>query len=99
MLHVTQARVPPPSSWCSRPDPAAVSSAARTAAVLSGEYFARSAALRPAIVRQQLFFPDRRLLQFDCGKLQVDTMHCHLVWACLCSVNYTSSSQSCSVAP
>ncbi|KAL0043449.1 hypothetical protein WJX79_004963 [Trebouxia sp. C0005] len=25
---------------------------------------------RTAIVRRQLFFPDRRLLQFDCGKLQ-----------------------------
>jgi len=26
--------------------------------------------LRAAAVRQQLFFPDRRLVQFDCGKLQ-----------------------------
>lgn len=26
--------------------------------------------LRSAAVRQQLFFPDRRLVQFDCGKLQ-----------------------------
>lgn len=26
--------------------------------------------LRPVIVRRQLFFPDRRLIQFDCGKLQ-----------------------------
>jgi hypothetical protein len=26
--------------------------------------------LRPVVVRRQLFFPDRRLLQFDCGKLQ-----------------------------
>ena len=25
---------------------------------------------RKALVRQQLFFPDRRLVQFDCGKLQ-----------------------------
>ena len=28
------------------------------------------APLRQASVRQQLFFPDRRLVQFDCGKLQ-----------------------------
>ena len=27
--------------------------------------------LRMAAVRRQLFFPDRRLVQFDCGKLQV----------------------------
>lgn len=26
--------------------------------------------IRPAIVRQQVYFPDRRLIQFDCGKLQ-----------------------------
>ncbi|KAL0404989.1 UNVERIFIED_CONTAM: protein PHOTOPERIOD-INDEPENDENT EARLY FLOWERING 1 [Sesamum radiatum] len=25
---------------------------------------------RPAIVRRQVYFPDRRLIQFDCGKLQ-----------------------------
>ncbi|KAL2924033.1 Protein PHOTOPERIOD-INDEPENDENT EARLY FLOWERING 1 [Bienertia sinuspersici] len=26
--------------------------------------------IRPALVRRQLYFPDRRLIQFDCGKLQ-----------------------------
>jgi SNF2 family DNA or RNA helicase len=26
--------------------------------------------LRTALVRRQAFFPDRRLLQYDCGKLQ-----------------------------
>ncbi|MCL7035706.1 hypothetical protein MKW94_020781, partial [Papaver nudicaule] len=26
--------------------------------------------IRPAIVRRQVYFPDRRLIQFDCGKLQ-----------------------------
>ncbi|XP_078444362.1 SNF2 domain-containing protein / helicase domain-containing protein isoform X2 [Wolffia australiana] len=26
--------------------------------------------LRPAMVRRQVYFPDRRLIQFDCGKLQ-----------------------------
>ena len=34
------------------------------------EWFARSRPLRTALVRQQVFFPDRRLIQFDCGKLQ-----------------------------
>lgn len=66
-----QARAAPPQAWCSRPDPSAVAEAARRTAALQAEVFARSAPLRTAIVRQQLFFPDRRLLQFDCGKLQV----------------------------
>lgn len=26
--------------------------------------------IRPAVVRRQVYFPDRRLIQFDCGKLQ-----------------------------
>ena len=40
------------------------------AAALQAEVFARSAPLRTALVRRQLFFPDRRLIQYDCGKLQ-----------------------------
>ena len=31
----------------------------------------RSVALQPVAVRQALFFPDKRLVQWDCGKLQV----------------------------
>jgi SNF2 family DNA or RNA helicase len=31
---------------------------------------AASMALQPAIIRSQLHFPDKRLLQYDCGKLQ-----------------------------
>jgi E1A-binding protein p400 len=34
------------------------------------EFFAKGGSLRTALVRKQLFFPDRRLLQYDCGKLQ-----------------------------
>ncbi|KAI4341268.1 hypothetical protein MLD38_026009 [Melastoma candidum] len=26
--------------------------------------------IRPAVVRRLVYFPDRRLIQFDCGKLQ-----------------------------
>ena len=29
------------------------------------------APMRPTIIRQSIFFPDKRLVQFDCGKLQV----------------------------
>ena len=51
------------------------------------EWFARSQPLRTALVRQQVFFPDRRLIQFDCGKLQASAPHDlravpfrHLIW-------------------
>jgi hypothetical protein len=33
-------------------------------------FFSKGGSLRTALVRKQLFFPDRRLLQYDCGKLQ-----------------------------
>jgi len=65
-----QARAPAPAVWCSRPDSSLAAEAARRAALVQREFARRSALLRPAIVRQQLFFPDRRLLQYDCGKLQ-----------------------------
>lgn len=67
----SQARAPAPAVWCSRPGPSVVAEAARRAAAAQAEFSARSGALRTAIVRQQLFFPDRRLIQYDCGKLQV----------------------------
>ena len=73
-VHV-QARAPAPAVWCSRPDSSAVAEAARGAALAQREFAARSALLRTAIVRQQLFFPDRRLIQYDCGKLQVRLLH------------------------
>ncbi|KAK9839615.1 hypothetical protein WJX81_001019 [Elliptochloris bilobata] len=70
MFVIPQARAPAPAVWCSRPDSSAVAEAARRAALAQREFAGRSAALRTAIVRQQLFFPDRRLIQYDCGKLQ-----------------------------
>ncbi|KAG1661680.1 hypothetical protein FOA52_001957 [Chlamydomonas sp. UWO 241] len=45
--------------------------AAREAAFTARQaWFEGSAPLRTATVRSQLFFPDRKLLQYDCGKLQ-----------------------------
>ena len=73
-VHV-QARAPAPAVWCCRPDSSAVAEAARGAALAQREFAALSALLRTAIVRQQLFFPDRRLIQYDCGKLQVRLPH------------------------
>ncbi|KAL3134959.1 Pharynx and intestine in excess protein 1 [Trebouxia sp. C0010 RCD-2024] len=70
MFVIPQARAPPLSAWCSHPDQSVVLEAARQAQLVQQEWFRSSASLRTAIVRRQLFFPDRRLLQFDCGKLQ-----------------------------
>jgi hypothetical protein len=35
------------------------------------EWFSRNAPVHLALTRQSMFFPDRKLIQFDCGKLQV----------------------------
>ena len=65
-----QARAATPEIWCSRPDASALAEQQAMQAALQREWFQRSAPLRTAIVRRQVFFPDRRLIQFDCGKLQ-----------------------------
>lgn len=64
-----QARAPAPRATCSRVTDSAAEARVRESAAV--EFLSRSAALRVPLVRQQLFFPDRRLVQFDCGKLQV----------------------------
>lgn len=68
---IPRARAPAPTAWCSHPDQSLVLESARQAQRAQQAWFRGSARLRTAIVRRQLFFPDRRLLQFDCGKLQV----------------------------
>lgn len=69
MFAIPRARGRPVDAWCSRPDGAVVRRAAVAAAVAQQEFFKRGGSLRTALVRRQLFFPDRRLLQYDCGKL------------------------------
>ena len=66
-----QARTATPTAWCVRPDQAAVAAAAADAWQLSRHFARTSGPLATALVRGRLFFPDRRLIQFDCGKLQV----------------------------
>ena len=69
--HAMQARTTTPTAWCVCPDRTAVAAAAAEALRL-GQHFAHSSGpLATALVRGRLFFPDRRLIQFDCGKLQV----------------------------
>ncbi|XP_028053256.1 protein PHOTOPERIOD-INDEPENDENT EARLY FLOWERING 1 isoform X1 [Camellia sinensis] len=69
MFAIPAARAPPPVCWCSKTG---------TSVFLHPTYKKRCTEilsplltpLRPAIVRRQVYFPDRRLIQFDCGKLQ-----------------------------
>ncbi|PIA31865.1 hypothetical protein AQUCO_04700010v1 [Aquilegia coerulea] len=69
MFAIPAARAPSPLCWCSKNEaPVFLHSSYKTkctevlAPLLSP--------VRPAIVRRQVYFPDRRLIQFDCGKLQ-----------------------------
>ena len=69
MFAIPAARAPPPVCWCSK---------SGTSVFLNPTYKQKCSEMlspllspvRPAIVRRQVYFPDRRLIQFDCGKLQ-----------------------------
>ncbi|KAB5574368.1 hypothetical protein DKX38_001562 [Salix brachista] len=69
MFAIPAARTTLPVFWCSQ---------TRTPVFLHSTYEEKCSEMllpllspiRPAIVRRQLYFPDRRLIQFDCGKLQ-----------------------------
>ncbi|XP_061364443.1 protein PHOTOPERIOD-INDEPENDENT EARLY FLOWERING 1 isoform X2 [Gastrolobium bilobum] len=69
MFAIPAARAPFPVCWCSRSE---------TTVFLHPSYKQKCSdvlspllsPIRPAIVRRQVYFPDRRLIQFDCGKLQ-----------------------------
>lgn len=66
---IPAARAPPPIFWCSK-SRSSVLSRPILEDNTSKELSELLEPLRPVIVRRQLFFPDRRLIQFDCGKLQ-----------------------------
>ncbi|XP_021749015.1 protein PHOTOPERIOD-INDEPENDENT EARLY FLOWERING 1-like isoform X1 [Chenopodium quinoa] len=69
MFVIPAARAPPPVCWCNKSD---------TSVFIDPSYKEKCSQkllplltpIRPALVRRQLYFPDRRLIQFDCGKLQ-----------------------------
>ncbi|GAV63949.1 SNF2_N domain-containing protein/Helicase_C domain-containing protein/HSA domain-containing protein [Cephalotus follicularis] len=69
MFAIPAARAPAPVCWCSK---------TRASVFLLPTYKEKCSEIllpllspiRPAIVRRQVYFPDRRLIQFDCGKLQ-----------------------------
>ncbi|PRQ30525.1 putative DNA helicase chromatin remodeling SNF2 family [Rosa chinensis] len=66
---IPAARAAPPVCWCSKSE---------SSVFLQPTYKQKCSEVlspllspfRPAIVRRQVYFPDRRLIQFDCGKLQ-----------------------------
>ncbi|CAA2954562.1 PHOTOPERIOD-INDEPENDENT EARLY FLOWERING 1 isoform X1 [Olea europaea subsp. europaea] len=69
MFAIPAARAPSPVCWCSNGGENVFIHQTykdRCTEVLSPLLFP----VRPAIVRRQVYFPDRRLIQFDCGKLQ-----------------------------
>ncbi|VFQ59291.1 unnamed protein product [Cuscuta campestris] len=69
MFTIPAARAPAPVCWCSKIGTSVFFHPTfkdRCSEVLSSLL----TPFRPAIVRRQLYFPDRRLIQFDCGKLQ-----------------------------
>lgn len=69
MFAIPAARVSAPTCWCSRSyssvflQPTYVQKCSEVLLPLLSPF-------RPAVVRRQVYFPDRRLIQFDCGKLQ-----------------------------
>lgn len=69
MFAIPAARAPPPVCWCSLAG-STVFFHPSFKEKLSQNLLPLMSPIRPAIVRRQVYFPDRRLIQFDCGKLQ-----------------------------
>lgn len=69
MFAIPPARAPSPACWCSKTQaPVFFRTSYKTKCT---KYLSPLLTpVRPAIVRGQVYFPDRRLIQFDCGKLQ-----------------------------
>ncbi|KAH6817090.1 SNF2 domain-containing protein / helicase domain-containing protein [Perilla frutescens var. frutescens] len=69
MFAIPAARAPPPVCWCSKGGcPVFIHQTFKDR--WSQVFSPLLTPFRPAIVRRQVYFPDRRLIQFDCGKLQ-----------------------------
>uniref|UniRef100_A0A6V7QY61 DNA helicase n=1 Tax=Ananas comosus var. bracteatus TaxID=296719 RepID=A0A6V7QY61_ANACO len=69
MFAIPASRAPVPVCWCSKGKPTVFFEPSYREKC--NEVFSPLLSpIRPAIVRRQVYFPDRRLIQFDCGKLQ-----------------------------
>ncbi len=55
---------------CSHRKPTKITEQARQSSMLAEQISPLFSVYRPAYVRQQIYFPDKRLIQYDCGKLQ-----------------------------
>lgn len=69
MFAIPAARAPVPVCWCSK-NRASVFFHPSYKDKCSKVLLPLLSPIRPAMVRKQVYFPDRRLIQFDCGKLQ-----------------------------
>ncbi|GFQ05438.1 protein photoperiod-independent early flowering 1 [Phtheirospermum japonicum] len=69
MFAIPAARAPRAVCWCSKGG-SSVFIHQTSKDLWSKAFFPLLTPFRPAIVRRQVYFPDRRLIQFDCGKLQ-----------------------------
>ena len=69
VMAIPKARAAVPEVWCSHPQWKQIARVDYSEAVERGA-LAMAEAFHVAAARLRLFFPDRRLIQFDCGKLQ-----------------------------
>ncbi|XP_057547488.1 protein PHOTOPERIOD-INDEPENDENT EARLY FLOWERING 1 isoform X1 [Amaranthus tricolor] len=69
MFVIPAARAPPPVCWSNKSG-SSVFIDPGYKGKCSQHLLPLLTSIRPAVVRRQLYFPDRRLIQFDCGKLQ-----------------------------
>jgi hypothetical protein len=78
---IPAARAPPADVVCA--SPGVIAAAVRASAGLLQDFRERCAPFRASLVRRHLFFPDRNLVQFDCGALAAeDALFC--CWCCAC---------------
>ena len=67
---IVKARAPP-LRLSTRHDPSEAAAARARLGLVARLPQERATLMQPVLVRQSLFFPDKRLIQWDCGKLQV----------------------------
>ncbi len=67
---IPSARAPSIELHCSHPNPSKRNAERQWMNALMEEVSSTTDIYRPAFVRSQLYFPDKRLIQYDCGKLQ-----------------------------
>eukprot|EP01117_Protostelium_nocturnum_P005176 TRINITY_DN1884_c0_g1_i1.p1 TRINITY_DN1884_c0_g1~~TRINITY_DN1884_c0_g1_i1.p1 ORF type:complete len:2185 (-),score=786.74 TRINITY_DN1884_c0_g1_i1:61-5742(-) len=67
---IPKARAPPPQFHCSHPVVSSFQQNERFTEELSVALAESATPFREQFVRTQIYFPDKRLIQYDCGKLQ-----------------------------